>query len=1073
VSLTQFSLRNPLVVASVTIALCLFGAFAYVTLGIAVVPNANFPSVSVITIYQGADPATVEANVTKPIEDAISSLPNIDANGLTSVSAYGRSTVSVQFTSAANADLVPVDVERVVNAVRDKLPTDANPPIIRKLDINAAGVATVVLSGPSLTRLQELIETSLQQQFGALPGVGAVNVASGVAREIHVTVDQEALRARGLSINSVTNALQSQQIEMPAGSITDDKTDLSVYFDSLASSMQALGDIVLTQTSTGPVFMRDVATFEDTYQKRTSIARVNGREGIGLIIVKLPDANNINVVDAVKRRIDELNQQLPSGTHLDLVVDASTYTSKSFSTVRNALVEAVLATGLILLVFLHTWRSTLTVLVSIPVSILSTLALMYVLHYNLNLLTMVALVVSVGILVDDSIVVLENISRHLDMGKSPADAALDGRNEISLAAITITLVDVVVYVPLATMTSGLPGQFLAPFAVVITAATLASLIVSFTLTPLQARLYLRRHEGRLGNSPLSRFGRQWDRGFDALEHQYERLLSFSLPRRWLVIAVGLACFAGGMSLLLTGKIGFDFFPNGDQSEVDLTLTMPPATSLATTEGVADKIEAELRNYPELRGIYSIVGVSGAGGAAVSATSGSNQAQITALLVRPGERSRSVAEIAEDMRLRLEGQYPGAKLRVSMPNAFGFTGFGGAPTQIQIQGSDAATVDRRSREVQQVVATVPGAVGIDNSNDNLQPQLRTKIDWTRAADLGVTARDGGTALRAALDGFSSNNSQFREPGKSSIPIRVLTANAENMTPTQISRLPVSGSKGVVELGQFTTFEQVGIPTTITHVNRLRSVTIGVSPGQGYLTGSVQNAVQTAVAKMKLPQGYTVSYAGTGQQGASAFGDVAKAMGIAVLLMYMLMMMLFGSFTRPLAVLMSLPLAMIGALGALALGHAAFTLFSMLGAVVLLGLVGKNAILLVDRADHLRRTGLDRNSALLQAGPSRLRPIVMTTLSIMAALLPITSGLEEGSELLQSVGLVLIGGLLTSTLLTLVFVPAMYTIFDDIQNLVAAAFRRGRPARPTSTDRRVPFGTPAGRPVLAGHEHDGAD
>jgi hydrophobic/amphiphilic exporter-1 (mainly G- bacteria), HAE1 family len=1074
VSLTQFSLRNPLVVASLALGLCLFGAFAYATLGIAVVPNANFPSVSVITIYQGADPSTVEANVTKPIEDAISSLPNIDTNGLTSVSAYGRSTVSVQFTSAANADLVPVDVERVVNAVRDKLPTDANPPIIRKLDINAAGVATVVLSGPSLVRLQDLIETSLQQQFGALPGVGSVNIASGVTHEVHVTVDQEALRARGLSINSVTNALQLQQIEMPAGSISDGTTDLSVYFDSLASSLESLGAIVITQTSTGPVFMRDVATFDDTFQKRTSIARVNGREGVGLIIVKLPDANSISVVDAVRHKVDELNLQLPAETHLDLVIDTSTYTSKSFATVRSALVEAVLATGLILLVFLHTWRSTLTVLVSIPVSILSTLALMYLLHYNLNLLTMVALVVSVGILVDDSIVVLENISRHLDMGKSPGQAALDGRNEISLAAITITLVDVVVYVPLATMTTGLPGQFLQPFAVVITSATLASLIVSFTLTPLQARLYLRRHEGKLGNSVLTRFGRQWDRGFDALERQYERVLSFSLPRRWLVIAIGFIFFGAGLSLLFTGRIGFDFFPSGDQSEVDLTLTMPPATSLAITEGVADKIEAELQNYAELRAIYSVVGVSGAGGAAVSATSGSNQAQITALLVRPGERSRSVAEIAEDMRVRLEGRYPGAKLRVSMPNAFGFTGFGGAPTQVQVLGPDSATVDQLSREIQQVITTVPGAVGIDNSNDNLQPQLRTKIDWTRAADLGVTARDGGTVLRAALDGFTSNNNQYRQVGKSSIPIRVLTTDAGNMTPTQIARLPVSGSKGVVELGQFTTFEQAGIPTTIQHVNRLRSVTIGVTPGQGYLTGTVQNAVVAAVSKVKLPLGYTVSYAGTGQQGGSAFGDVIRAMMVAVLLMYMLMMMLFNSFTLPLAVLMSLPLAMIGALGALALAHSAFTLFSMLGAVVLLGLVGKNAILLVDRADHLRQTGLDRYSALMQAGPSRLRPIVMTTLSIMAALLPITSGLEEGSELLQSVGLVLIGGLLTSTLLTLVFVPAMYTVFDDIQNLAGRLARRGTSAQPRFNGVPAPFGIPAARPaVLAGKDREGGD
>jgi HAE1 family hydrophobic/amphiphilic exporter-1 len=1061
--LTLFSLRNPLVVVSVAALLCLFGVLAFSSLGVAVAPNVNFPSVAVTTVYAGADPATVESNVTKPIEDAISTLPDIDVNGLTSISSYGVSTVIVQFTASANSDLMAVDVERVVNGARDKLPSDADPPSIRKFDINAAGVATVMLSGSSLVRLEDLTETSLQQQFSAIPGVGAVNISSGITHEVHVTIDQEALRARNLSINSVTSALQAQQLEVPAGSIAEGTTDISVYFDSLAGKEEALGDIVIAQTPTGPVFMRDVARIDDTFKKRTSIARVNGQEGIGLVIVKQANANSISVVDAVKQKIDELSPQLPPGTHLDLVIDTSTYTSKSFGTVRNALIEAVLFTGLILLLFLHTWRSTLTVLVSIPVSILTTLGLMDVLHYNLNLLTMVALVVSVGILVDDSIVVLENIARHLDLGKSPMKAALDGRNEISMAAITITLVDVVVYVPLATMLSGLSGQFVAPFAVVITAATLASLLVSFTLTPLQARLYLRPHEGKLGTSLLAQFGRAWDRGFEGLEKGYERLLAIALPHRWIVIAVGLLSFAAGLSLLFLGLIGFDFFPNGDQSEVDLTVTLPPATTLDTTSNVAQQIEAQLNKYPEVRSIYTVVGQSAAGGASTSSVSGSNQAQIAVLLVRPSERDRPVAAIAEDMRQHLEGEYPGAKLRVAMPNAFGFNGFGGAPTQIQVQGPDATVVDQLASEIQQVVAGVPGAVGIDNSNDNVQTQLRAKIDWTRAADLGVTGRDGGAALRAALDGFTSTSNQYRAPGKSSVPIRVLTTNAGRMTEPEISRLPVSGSKGVVQLGQFTTFEQARIPTTIQHVNRLRSVTISVSPGQGYLVGGVQNAVQAAVSTIPRPAGYTVTYAGSGQQGGSAFSDSMKAMTVGILLMYMLMMVLFRSAMLPLAVLMSLPLALCGALGALALAHSAFSLFSMLGVIVLMGLVGKNAILLVDRTDHLRNLGMERNAALLHAGPTRLRPIAMTTLAIMAALLPIASGLEEGSELLQSVGLVLIGGLLTSTLLTLVFVPAMYTIFDDIQNLAARLLRR--PRRPIFT-----YTVEPGEPVLASSRVD---
>ncbi|HET6317308.1 MAG TPA: efflux RND transporter permease subunit [Chloroflexota bacterium] len=1032
--ITTFSLRNPLVVAALSVVLCVFGLFAYFSLGVAITPNVNYPSVVVTTVYPGADPETVEANVTRPIEEAVATLANIDTNGLTSTSMSGVSIVNVQFTGAANADLVSNDVQRVVNGIRGKLPADAEVPSVTKVDINALGVAKVVLSGPQpLTQLQDIAENLIQPELNALPGVGATQIRSGVTREVHLTVDQEKLRTRGLSITNVIGALQSQQIEVPAGTIADGTKDFSVFFDSLASNVDALGDLVVAPTPGGSMLLKDVATIDDTFKERTGLVRVDDQEGIALVVVKLPDANVISTVEGVKHKVEELKPRLPANTSLDVVIDGSRYTTKSFSTVRNALLEAVAVTGLILLLFLHTWRGTLTVLVSIPVSLLSTLALMAALHYNLNLLTMVALTVSVGILVDDSIVVLENISKHLVRGKPPLQAAIDGRNEIGMAALTITLVDVVVYVPIAAMTTGLPAQFLGPFAVVITAATLSSLVVSFTLTPLMAKLMLRDGEEQSGNTWLVRFGRVWDRGFDKLERGYGSLLGVALPNRWAVIAIGLASFAAGIALLMFGFIGFDFFPSGDQSEIDLTLTLPPATSLQATNALALQVERDIKaTYPEIYGTSTALGTSSAGGVNVI-LGASNQAQIIGLLVPPTERRRGAVEIAEDMRHKLEGRYTNARVRLGVPNAFGFGGFGNPPVQVQVQGSAPATVDATAKKIEQAIRGVPGAVGIDNSNDDVQTQVRARVDWTHAADLGVSARDAGAALRAALDGFTSNTSQYRQPGQKAVPIRVLTAGADSLTQRDLAQLPISGGKGVVKLGQFTNFETTEVPTSIQHVNRLRSVTIGVNAGDGVLVGDLQNAVQKAVKTVPLPAGYSVTYAGSGQIGGSAFGDLARAMGVAVLLMYMLMMMLFGSLMRPLVVLFSLPLALIGALGAMALAHSAFTLFSMLGVAVLLGLVGKNAILLIDRTDNLRRAGVDRFTALLQAGPSRLRPIVMTTVSVMAALLPIVSGVEEGSELLQSVALVLIGGLLTSTLLTLVFIPAMYTVLDDIQVL----------------------------------------
>ncbi len=1038
--LTEFAVRNPLVVLAITVSVLIFGAFAYAGMGVAITPNVNFPSVVVTTTYAGADPETIETNVSRPIEDAIAGLPNIDKNGLTSVSTQGVSTVVVQFTTAANPDLVSVDVERVVNSARSRLPVDADPPTVSKVDINAFGVATIIFSGTQpLTTMQDVAENTLQKQFNAVPGVGATNIRSGITREIHVSVDESALKARGLSINSVIAAVQGQQLEVPAGTISGRGTDFSVYFDSLAQDPSQLGNLVVMSSQNGSVYLKDVAKIEETYKKRNAIIRVNGQEGLALVVTKLANANTISVVDGVKKTIESVRPQLPPGTDLNVVIDSSNYTSKSFNTVQRALLEAITATGLILLLFLHTWRSTVIVLISIPTSLLSTFILMTVLNYNLNLLTMMALTLSVGILVDDSIVVLENIYRHLDMGKPPFVAAIDGRNEIGLAALTITFVDVVVYIPMAIMLSGISAQFLRPFTLTIAFATLASLLVSFTLTPLLASRFL-THDDEKSRSLLARFGRVWDAGFMWLERRYEGLLHHSLPHRWLVILVGLGSMAFGISLWVMGLIGSDFFPSGDQSELDITITLPSSTSLAETDATARNFERILRGYPEVTTLYTVIGASSDGFGGGSNTS---QAQITALLVSPHERNRSSAAIGDELRGILQTASPSSKVQIGRPNAFGFGGFGGQPIQVLVQGSDPATVNTLAQQVEQAIRDVPGAAGVRNSNENVQPQIRVVADWRRAADLGVSVQNAGVALRTAIDGWRSNSNQLKRSGQTSIDIRVINANANVATPEDIAALPVQGSNGqLVQLGQFATIRQVAIPTSIRHVNRLRSITVSAEPGEGKLVGDVQGAVQKAVKEVPMPPGYAVSFAGQGGSGNDAFKEIFMALGMAVLLMYMLMMMLFGSLVLPLAVLMSLPLAVVGAFGAMALTHTPFTLFSLLGFAVLVGLVGKNAILLVDYTEILRSRGYDRRSALLEAGPTRLRPIIMTTMSVMVALLPIASGIEEGSELLQAAAVVLIGGLLTSTLLTLVFVPAMYTIFDDMQNLIGRLFRRGK-------------------------------
>lgn len=1048
--LTQFSLRNPLVVGLLAVALVCFGLYSFLSLGVGITPNVSFPLAVVSTTYAGADPVSVETQVTKPIEDAVATLQNVDT--ITSTSSQGQSTVSIQFTASADSKLVSVDVERVINSIRSKLPADADAPAITKVEISAFPVLTVALSGPqSPLALQQVATDTVQRAFEAVPGVQSVAVSGGATREIHVLLDMHKLQAYGLGINTVQQALQNEQVQIPAGLLPAQGKDVSVLLNALVQQPAQLGQIIIANTSSGPIHLSDVATIEDSVKAEDVINRVNGVPAVAIVATKAVNANTIAVSQGVRQVIAQLAPTLPQGMHIVVVADAATYTQQSFNTIRKTLAEAILFTGIILLLFLHTWRSTLIVLVAIPTSLFTTFGLMNILGLGLDLFSMLALTLSVGILVDDSIVILENIFRHLGLREPPVVAALNGRSEIGLAAITITSVDVAVYLPIALL-PGIAGDFIRPFAVVIACATLTSLAVSFTLTPLLASRFLTLEQAlQHGSGPMASFGRRWDQGFDVLARSYRRLLGGVLQRkflflrmRWVVIIFGLLTFLVGLALPLTGHIGLDIFPSGDESEIDVTLTMPPATSLAATSAVVAQMEAKLRQAPAVREVYTNTG-SASGG---FTTASGNTSRLTILLVPSTQRRQSAAAIAVQLRQVLDPRIAGAQLDVSLPNAFGFGGFGGQPIQVSVRGPNPTVLNTLVDQVTAVVQGVAGAVNVNNSNQDVQPEDVIQVDRNRAADLGVTAQAAGSVLRTAIGGTVV--AEYRRPGQDDVDIRLMTNSAFVATPANLGTLPLLSSNGsIVQLGQVATVVSSTAPTVISHYDRERSVTINAS-ASGRLVGDVQTDVQNRLAKVPLPSGYSITYGGQAQMGASAFSDIFKALGIGVVLIYLLMAMLFGSLTLPLAVLMSLPLAVVGALGAMAITGTPFTLFSLLGFAVLLGLVGKNAILLVDYTDTLRRRGYSRTEALLEAGPTRLRPIIMTTMSIVVALAPLVLGFEAGSELLKAAAVVLIGGLVTSTLLTLVFVPAMYTVFDDSQEFVLRRLRRVVKPRPMAPE-----------------------
>lgn len=1067
--ITEFSLRNPIVIAAVALALAFYGIYTYFTLGVSLFPSVSFPAVVITTVDAGADPATIETQITKPIEDAVAGLQHIDT--ITSTSAEGISTVNVQFTTAANSDLVSVDVERQVNSIRSKLPTEAQAPSIFKLDLDAIPVIYVAVSGPQpLDQLQRVATDRLQKPLQNIPGVGAVTVGGGLTRELQVKVDLARLQARGLGLNSVQTALQNEQLELPSGVLTGPGgKEVNVRVSGLVSQPADLAKIVIAQTPNGPVYLGDVATIEDGAKKPDVISRVNGAPAVRLNVTKLATANTIDVSQAIRAKMADLQPTLPQGMVLDVTYDAATYTQQSFNTIQKTLLEAIFFTGLILLLFLHTWRSTTIVLIAIPASVLTTFVMMKLLHYNLNLMSMLALTLSVGILVDDSIVVLENIYRHIGLGQPPYVAAVIGRNEIGLAAVTITMVDVVVYFPIALM-SGVGGDFIRPFAMTIAAATLISLVVSFTVTPLLSSRFLTADQVlKHGSGPLAAFGRWWDRMMNGLGLGYRRLLRVvitgkllrfgfirsgvlrltgnrfggwiptSLGARWGVIALGTLTLIGGVALVVVGLIGFDFFPSGDQSEVDIQLQMPPATALAVTDAVAQQVTKRLQAMPEVREVTAYTGNVGGGIGA----GGGDTSFIIALLKPKIERTRSSSQIADELRQTLPRGMPGATFHIQLPNAFGFGGFGGQPIQIAVRGSDPDILNRLVAQVTADVRAVPGAVEVNNANERVRSEDVFHVDRGRAADQGLSAVQVAGVVHTAIDGTVV--AKYHRPGQDDVDIRLMADDSFRANPANLGGLPLLTNKGsIVRLDQLGTIAAGVAPTQIGHVNRERTVTVNAS-ASGRDVGTVQRDIQTKLSQIKLPPGYTIEYQGSANQGANSFSDLFQALGIAILLMYVLMTMLFGSPTLPLAVIGSLPLAVVGSLTAMAITQTPFTIFSMLGFALLVGLVGKNAILLVDYTDTLRKRGESRTDALLEAGPTRLRPILMTSLSIIVALLPVAAGFEEGSELLKAAAVVLIGGLATSTLLTLVVVPAMYTIFDDINEFFVRIFRRVAPPR----------------------------
>jgi hydrophobic/amphiphilic exporter-1 (mainly G- bacteria), HAE1 family len=1034
--LTNISIRRPLFMLMTIGALLVVGLVSWTKLGVDLLPALDFPIVVVTTVYPGASPEAIDTLVTKKIEDAVVTINDIDY--ISSNSTEGVSNVVIFFKDSAPKDS-SIDVERKVSAIRGTLPTDAKDPSIGKYDPNAQPILQLTVSGNrDLGALQRLAEDKIQKRIEGTDGVAQVSVLGGLVREIQIQVDQQKVQSRGLSILQVNQALAGDNVNVPAGSITQMGKDWTVRLDNQAQTPDELNNILVSSTPSGPVYLHDVATVVDSYKKVTDIQRTNGKSALGITIIKQSSANTVETADNVKKTIAQLESELPSDVTISVASDASVFTRNSLDDVQHELAQAVVLTGLVLLLFLHTLRSTLIVLLTIPTSLIATLGVMYFLGLSLNMMSLMGLTLTVGILVDDSIVVLENIFRHLQMGEGPREAAINGRSEIGFAAIAITLVDVVVFAPIAFM-SGITGQYFRQFGLVIISATLFSLFVSFTLTPLLAsRWYQRGEHGEAKldkptRNPWTLFARMWDRGYERVAAGYRHVLQFAIGRwtRWAIVGLGVASFVGGIMLVATGVLSTEFFPPADDGEFQVNIELPPGTTLDVTDAATQKIEQRLMTWPEVDQVFTSVGVNRSGG---FGTGGGRFATISVELIPKKDRVRTPAILSDEAR-SLGTDIPGAK--VSAAPTGGIGGGGGSSVQVRIQGEDSKVLAGLAAQVSDIVKKVKGTTDVNDGGVTGDPELVVNIDRQRAADLGLTPAQVGSVLRTGLAG--SVVSQYRPDGTSGWDVNVILNPEERQRVEQVGEIPIVTPTGAtVRLGQIANVSTVSGPTQISRRDRQRSVYVTANLS-GRTAGDVSKDVQVGLDKLSVPAGYKVTQGGEAADQAESFGQIFTALGLSMLLMYMLMVALFESLVYPLMIMFSLPLAVVGAFGLLAVTGNSLNMMSMIGLILLTGLVGKNAILLVDFTNTLRKRGLGRNQALLQAGPTRLRPILMTTSALVLAMSPIALKLGEGSEWRAPMAVTVIGGLLTSTLLTLVLIPAVYTIMDDFQGLVSRSPR----------------------------------
>ena len=1039
---TKVSLKNPVFATMVMLAIVVLGLFSYQRLKVDQFPNIDFPVVVVTVDYPGASPEIVESEVTKKIEEGVNSIAGI--NALTSRSYEGTAVVIIEFQLSIDGRKAAEDVREKVATVRPLLRTEVKEPRVLRFDPASRAVWSLAVlpdenatgAARSAVELTTWAEQILKKRLENVRGVGAVNLVGATKREINIYLNPQALEAFGVTPDQVANAVRNENQDLPVGAIRSLEQERVVQIDARMERPEDFGKIIVARKNGSPVRLDQVARVNDGAQEVESLALYNGQRTLLLSVQKSQEENTIEVVDGLNAAVAELRSQLPPGVRLETIGDTARPIRVAVDNVRQTLIEGALLTVLIVFLFLNSWRSTVITGLTLPIALIGTFLFMNMFGFTINMITLMALSLCVGLLIDDAIVVRENIVRHVQMGKAPYAAAMDGTQEIGLAVLATTLSIVAVFMPIGFM-GGIIGKFFHEFGITIVAAVMISMFVSFTLDPMLSSIWhdpsIHAHGQHLKpvtlyDKTIGRVTGWFDRATDALAEGYQRILRWALVHKLSTMAIALAIFV--LSVFMVPLLGTEFVPKADFSETTVNFYTPVGSSLEATEAKARQVQGILRELPEVR--YTLATLN------TGTAQGKIYASIYVRLVDRKNRSRSVDDMSTVLRERLK-TVPGITVtHVGLLDPVG----GQKQIEFSLQGPDLQELERLTTVVTEKIRDIPGLVDLDTSAKPNKPVVSVVVKRDAASDLGLSVAPMAASLRTLVAGTTVGN--WRAPDDQTYDVNVRLAPEARTAPDDLARLPfaLTAADGITRIVRLSQVATVSESTGANQINRrdlTREVAVNANVGLRS-AGEVSADIKKVLDTVRFPPGYRYQFSGSTKNMAESFGYALSALAMAIIFIYMILASQFKSFLQPLALMTALPLTLIGVVLALLMFRSTLSMFSIIGVVMLMGLVTKNAILLVDfairsREEHVNEhgdtvPGLPRADALLLAARVRLRPILMTTLAMIFGMVPLAFALSEGSEQRAPMGQAVIGGVITSSLLTLVVVPVAYCYMDDL-------------------------------------------